>query len=163
MRKILQIIVAARRPLTTVEMAMALGIATSPQSQTAAEAGLDPFLIDKKLRRLCGLFVFVNDSKIHLIHQTAREFLIAKSSSNDVNLVYSWRLSDAENLMTGLCLQYLLMEDLLHDESASTHDFLYYSAVFWPDHVRTMDLALDQKAIDRVHRLYDTSGKLFTL
>ena len=40
-RKILQIIVAARRPLTTAEMAMALGIATSPQARTTAKAGLD--------------------------------------------------------------------------------------------------------------------------
>ena len=165
-RKVLQIIVAARRPLTTVEMAMALGIATSPQSRTAAEAGIDPSLIDKKLRRLCGLFVFVNNSKIYLIHQTAREFLIAKSSLNHVSLAHSWRLNDAENQMAGLCLQYLTMENLVHDDervSASTRGFLDYSAVFWPDHVRKMDLTLDQKAIDRVHQLYDISGKLFSL
>ncbi|KAJ9210159.1 hypothetical protein DTO166G4_8248 [Paecilomyces variotii] len=37
-RKILQIIVAARRPLTLEEMAMALGIAISSDSQTANEA-----------------------------------------------------------------------------------------------------------------------------
>ena len=40
-RKILQVIVAARRPLTTAEMAIALGIATSPQAQTTAKAGLE--------------------------------------------------------------------------------------------------------------------------
>lgn len=96
-RKVLQIIVAACRSLTTVEMAMALGIAISPQPRTAAEAGLDPSLIGKKLRRLCGLFVFVNNSKIYLIHQTAREFLITTHGTNTDMLAYSWRLSDAEN------------------------------------------------------------------
>lgn len=68
-RKILQLIIAARRPLTTAEMAMALGIATCPQAQTAAKAGLESSHIDQKLRRLCGLFIFINNSKIYLIHQ----------------------------------------------------------------------------------------------
>jgi hypothetical protein len=58
-RKILQIIVTARRPLTTAEMAMALGIADSPHSKTAAKAGLESSQIGRKLRRLCGLFVFI--------------------------------------------------------------------------------------------------------
>ncbi|CEO61082.1 Putative Ankyrin repeat protein [Penicillium brasilianum] len=165
-RKTLQIIVAARRPLTTVEMAMALGIAIFPQSRTAAEARLDSSLIVKKLRRLCGLFVFINNSKIYLIHQTAREFLIAKSSSTNVGLAYPWRLSDAEDQMARICLRYLLMEDLVRDNDrlcSSTQDFMDYSAVHWPYHVRQMDLASYQKAANRVHRLYDMDGKLFSL
>ncbi|CAG8909907.1 unnamed protein product [Penicillium egyptiacum] len=165
-RKVLEIIVAARRPLTTVEIAMALGIATSPQSRTAAEARLDSSRIGKKLRRLCGLFIFIKNSKIYLIHQTAREFLISKSSSNNFGLVYSLRLSDAENQMARVCLRYLLMEDLVRDDErlcSNVHDFLDYSAIHWPDHVRKMDLASDQKTVDRVHRLYDVSGKLFSL
>jgi ankyrin repeat protein len=165
-RKILQIIVAARRPLTIAEMAMALGIAISPQSRTAGEAGLDSSRIDKKLRRLCGLFVFINNSKVYLIHQTAREFLIAKSSSDNFGLTYSWRLSDPEDQMARICLRYLLMEDLVGDENrlySSTQDFLDYSAIYWPDHVRKMELASDQEAVDQVHRLYDMSGKLFSL
>ncbi|OQD66277.1 hypothetical protein PENDEC_c056G05958 [Penicillium decumbens] len=118
-RKILQIIIAARRPLTTAEMAMALGIATSPQAQIAAKAGLETSQFDKKLRRLCGLFVFVNNSKIYLIHQTAREFLVQKSSSNSVSYLYSWTLTDTEDQMAVICLRYLLMEDLEHDDEDS--------------------------------------------
>ena len=135
-RKILQIIVAAQRPLTTAEMAMALGIATSPQTQTAAEAGLESSQIDRKLRRLCGLFVFINNSKIYLIHQTAREFLLKKSSSNSVNYLYSWSLTDTEDQMAVICLRYLLMEDLEHhdddddDSSSKIQSFLDYSALY---------------------------------
>jgi len=165
-RKALQIIVAARRPLTTVEMAMALGIAISPQSRTSAEAGLDPSLRGKKLRRLCGLFVFVNNSKIYLIHQTAREFFTTTHGTNTDMLAYSGRLSDAENQMAQVCLQYLSMEDLMYDDerlSANALSFLDYSAVFWPYHARKMDLALDHEAFDRVHQLYDISGRLFSL
>jgi hypothetical protein len=165
-RKVLQIIVAARRPLTVVEMAMALGIAISPQSRTAAEASLDSSLIDKRLRRLCGLFVFINNSKVYLIHQTARESLISKNNSDNVGLAYSWRLSNAEDQMAQICLRYLLMEDLVRDNDrlcSMTQKFLGYSAVHWPDHVREMGPASNQIVVDRVHQLYDMSGKLFLL
>ncbi|KAJ6088033.1 hypothetical protein N7499_004215 [Penicillium canescens] len=165
-RKILQIIVAARRPLTTAEMAMALGIATSPQAQTAAKAGLESSQIDKKLRRLCGLFVFINNSKIYLIHQTAREFLVKKSSSNSVNYLYSWTLTDSEDQMAVICLRYLLMKDLEHDgESSSSNirSFLDYSALYWADHKRKMSLTQDQEATDQVLQMYDMRGKIFSI
>ncbi|KAJ5737403.1 uncharacterized protein N7483_002528 [Penicillium malachiteum] len=165
-RKILQLIVAARRPLTTAEMAMALGIAISPQSQTAAEAGLESSQVDKKLRRLCGLFVFINNSKIYLIHQTAREFLVQKSRSNSANYLYCWSLTDTEDQMAVICLRYLLMEDLERDEedsSSNIRSFLNYSALYWPDHKRKMSLTQDQEAASQVHRMYDTSRKGFSL
>ncbi|CAI7621152.1 unnamed protein product, partial [Penicillium pancosmium] len=164
-RKILQLIVAARRPLTTAEMAMALGIAISPQSRTAAKAGLESSRIDKKLRRLCGLFVFINNSKIYLIHQTAREFLFQKSSSNSVNYLYSWSLTDAEDQIAVICLRYLLMEDLEHDDDSCSNirSFLDYSALYWPDHKRKMSLTQDQDATGQVQQMYDTSRKIFSL
>ncbi|CAI7597208.1 unnamed protein product [Penicillium pancosmium] len=163
-RKILQIIIAARRPLTTAEMAMALGIATSPQVQTAAKAGLESSQIDIKLRRLCGLFIFINNSKIYLIHQTAREFLVKKSSSNSVNYLYSWSLTDTEDQMAVICLRYLLMKDLEHkDSSSNIRSFLAYSAVYWPDHKRKMSLAQDQEATIQVRQMYDMSRNGFSL
>ncbi|KAJ5216887.1 hypothetical protein N7468_009895 [Penicillium chermesinum] len=165
-RKILQIIVAARRPLTTAEMAMALGIATSPHAQTAAEAGIEASQVDKKLRRLCGLFVFINNSKIYLIHQTAREFLLKKSCSNSVNCLYSWSLTETEDQMAFICLRYLLMEDLEDDEEESCtkiRSFLEYSALYWPDHKRKMSLTQDQEATGQVQQIYDMSRKRFSL
>jgi ankyrin repeat protein len=165
-RKILQIIVAARRPLTTAEMAMALGIATSPRARIAAKAGLELLQIDKKLRRLCGLFVFINNSKIYLIHQTAREFLLKKISSDSANYLYSWTLTDTEDQMTVICLRYLLMEDLEHgdeDSCSNIRSFLNYSAVYWPDHKRKMSLAQDQEATGQVQQIYNMRGKRFSL
>lgn len=165
-RKILQIILAARRPLTTVEMAMALGIAISPQYRTAAMAGLEPSQIDKKLRRLCGLFVFINHNKVYMIHQTAKEFLVRKSSSSSVNHLYSWTLADTEDQMAVICLRYLLMEDLEHDDKNSCSNirsFLKYSAVHWPYHVRRMSLPQYDEATDQVRQLYDMTQSRFSL
>lgn len=57
---------------------MALGIALVPESRSTAKAGIDPVQLAKNIRQLCGLFVFINNLKIYLIHQTAREFLIGR-------------------------------------------------------------------------------------
>lgn len=165
-KKILEIIVAARRPLTIKEMAMALGIATSSASPTTKQDGLDPIGLDGKLRRWCGLFVFTNNSKIYLIHQTAREYLIEKKNFSNLKSAYWSSLTDAEDQMAEICLTYLLMENLEYDEDDSgshARSFLEYSAAHWPDHVRKMSLTSTQKETYRVHRLYDISGKPFLM
>ncbi|CAG8312963.1 unnamed protein product, partial [Penicillium salamii] len=165
-KKVLEIIVAARRPLTIQEMAIALGIATISDPQTIRQAELDPVQLEGKLRQLCGLFIFTNNSKIYLIHQTAREFLIEKKTSIYPNSTYWNSLTHAEDQMAGICLRYLLMEDLKYDEDRSgslTGCFLEYAAAHWPDHVRNMALTSIQKETDRVHRLYDISGKAFSM
>lgn len=59
LKKVLQIIVSARRPLTIKEMAMSLGVATKTSSRTAADTGLNPKGLDNKIRHLCGLFVLL--------------------------------------------------------------------------------------------------------
>lgn len=76
--KILHIIVGARRPLKIAEMAIALGLATQPNVQFFAEVEIDKSHLEALIRRLCGLFVFINHSRIYLIHQTAKEFLVQK-------------------------------------------------------------------------------------
>ncbi|KAJ6103492.1 hypothetical protein N7486_005919 [Penicillium sp. IBT 16267x] len=166
-KKMLEIIVAARRPLTIREMAMALGIATYPEVRTTKEGGLDPTHLQRKLRQLCGLFIFTNNSKIYLIHQTAREFLIQKRSLENPHLMYYWSsLNDAENQMAEICLRYLLMEDLEEDEgqpSFKIRELLEYSAVHWADHVRKMTLMLDQEVQNRLHSVYDMHRKRVSL
>ncbi|OJJ85924.1 uncharacterized protein ASPGLDRAFT_65124 [Aspergillus glaucus CBS 516.65] len=102
-KKILQIIVGARRPLTIEEMAMALGLATRPISRNIAEAGLDSMGLENKIRRLCGLFVFINDSRIYLSHQTVREFLVRKEIAGNLCSVYSFDQKEAEDQLSQIC------------------------------------------------------------
>jgi hypothetical protein len=165
-KKILEIIVAARRPLTIGEMAMALGIATSSEFRTAKDSMLDPIGFDSKLRQWCGLFVFVNNSKIYLIHQTAREFLIQKKYSDNIHSTYWGSLSEAEDQMAEICLRYLSMEDLEDEEDPVTfniRNLLEYSAVHWADHVRKMTLILDDEVPNRLHLVYDMLRKRVSL
>jgi hypothetical protein len=165
-RKTLQIIVGARRPLTTQEMAIALGIALSPRSQTAAEAGINPVRLAKRIRQLCGLFVFINNSKIYLIHQTAREFLICRDLASNPNSIYAFKQIDAEKLMSQVCLQYLLMDDLEQSgrqTETKNQRLLEYSAAHWADHVQKVSLMQQHEIDNLLHRIYDTAKGHFAV
>lgn len=164
-RKILQIIVGARRPLYVSKMAMALGVATS-SCQTAAQAGINTEGLDKKIRQLCGLFIFINDSKIYLIHQTAREFLISTMADESINRRWYLKPNDTEVTMTQICVKYLLFEDLIvGGKDDRIRSFLEYSAKNWPKHFRDACLSLpeEQELFGAVDKLYDVSSQQFTL
>ncbi|PLB39063.1 uncharacterized protein BDW47DRAFT_116956 [Aspergillus candidus] len=91
-RKIFQIIVGARRPLSTREMAMALGVATKPNAVISAEAMLPGEGLKAKLRRL-----------LHLIHQTAKEFLGEYNApSKTQNLLASVCMHEESDLLSFL-------------------------------------------------------------
>jgi hypothetical protein len=146
-KQILEIIVAARRPLTIGEMAMALGIATCSKPRTTKQAGLDPINLDEKLRQLCGLFVFTNNSKIYLIHQTARGFLIGRRVERPESMVWQGCVNnqDAHRALSEICVDYLIFKENQKDscqhptstESCTESDrFLRYSATYWIEHMR---------------------------
>ncbi|KAL6696961.1 hypothetical protein J3F84DRAFT_407691 [Trichoderma pleuroticola] len=121
-KMILQIIVGARR--------VGLEIASSADLRSAATSALKVEGFAKKIRHLCGLFIFINNSKrIFLIHQTAREFLI-NVSTNDTRFPaapnvqfqdivsdrarkwYHTTLIEANLLLFKVCLAYLTTGEL---------------------------------------------------
>ncbi|KAF5857324.1 hypothetical protein ETB97_005973 [Aspergillus alliaceus] len=163
-KKILRIIVGARRPLTIEEMSMALGVADSPELRTAAAARVDPTRLSNKIRRLCGLFVFINSSKIYLIHQTAREFLIGRNVVNRPSSKYTFELRDADREMSQICIRYLQMDDLeCHQEQPESdiQCFLPYSAEHWAEHVRGMSSSQQQEMVNLVHSVYRTTTEMW--
>ncbi|KNG52749.1 ankyrin repeat-containing protein [Stemphylium lycopersici] len=98
-KKILQIIVGARRPLTTGELAKALNIA------------MEPDRLREKIRRLCGLFIFFNNSRAYLINQTAKEYLVGKSSAKSSRWKHCFSPTEPERLMAQICINYLVPND----------------------------------------------------
>lgn len=69
---LLHIIIGACRPLTPSEMDIALHVAfNTPTAQTHKDLDLDHQQLSARIRGLCGLFVFIVDSRVYLIHQTA--------------------------------------------------------------------------------------------
>ncbi|KAK4233037.1 hypothetical protein C8A03DRAFT_39281, partial [Achaetomium macrosporum] len=79
-RKVLSIILAASRPLTLSEMNVAVNI--DEKSQSIDDLDLeDAEAFKSRLRSWCGLFVSIHHGRIYFLHQTAREFLLAKPPS----------------------------------------------------------------------------------
>jgi ankyrin repeat protein len=184
-RKIFTWIALATRPLTLAELRIALAL----QGDTEYLASLDPLQnITYDLLHLCGSFIeivrtdhrkttqtqdesstFEDQSKnwenedytatVHLIHQSAKEYLIG--SWRDLNGPLSkFQVSSraGHNEIARTCITYLLCRDFengpvradnhepntdptttlagLIRQKLANHGFLEYAALYWPTHVR---------------------------
>ncbi|KAH7027326.1 ankyrin repeat-containing domain protein, partial [Microdochium trichocladiopsis] len=148
---VLQIIVAAERPLHLREMAVALALGGKEyHAYQELEADVsDATQLQQEIRDLCGLFIVVVDERLFLLHQTAREFLVRPSSWTVQRL--KWRhavdLSLAHAVLADLCMRYLLLQPAstlgpkvrgIHITGEPLQDsvFLGYAALHWPEHYR---------------------------
>jgi ankyrin repeat protein len=110
-RTLLSIIVTATRPLTLYEMDVAFALTGQDNITSYRQLDLDGDRLKTRIRNLCGLFVYVADSRVQLLHQTAKEFLVKKDvgPSGVANL---WSRSlpeqDCEAIMAKVCARYLL-------------------------------------------------------
>ena len=116
--RLLNIIISAARPLTLREMNTAMTVeATCSSYKDLDVAPEEKYKVT--IRNLCGLFVTIIDSRIYLIHQTAKEFLLSNSnstiSSRDQNHPHTWKHSltlKASNLILARrCIWYLLFAE----------------------------------------------------
>ncbi len=74
-KRALHIIVIAETPLTLREMNFAMALRPAHKYYQHVKLKSDEWF-QERLRDICGLFVTVVDSKVYLLHQTAREFLV---------------------------------------------------------------------------------------
>ncbi|THX67332.1 hypothetical protein D6D08_06737 [Aureobasidium pullulans] len=164
---ILQIIVGARRPLSVDEMALALGLATSKHCRTSMDAQIDPNHLGKQLRHWCGLFVFVNQSRIYLKHQTAREFLVARQEYKHRNSFAhsTWKhcvqKAEMEQVMAGICMRCINLDDretLTDDEIKS---FIDYCCEWWTTHYSLSQDTSEEDTLQDALALYDIEGEAF--
>ncbi|PGH32901.1 hypothetical protein GX50_04313 [[Emmonsia] crescens] len=109
---LLRIVVGARRPLTLAEIDVAFQLATaSSNAQTLEGLDLDRKSFAIRIRQLCGFFVYIEDSRVYLINQTAKKFLVPTGSSiNTVSWKYSLDKQTTEMLFTQLCVKYLCLK-----------------------------------------------------
>ncbi|KAF2181454.1 hypothetical protein K469DRAFT_740762 [Zopfia rhizophila CBS 207.26] len=74
-RKTLHIIIAAARPLSLDEINVASSIKHGNRSFESVDRS--PF-VENMLKKNCRSFLRIQDSKVYLVHQTAKDFLIKK-------------------------------------------------------------------------------------
>ena len=95
--------VGAARPLTLREMDVAFSLATQRDCRSYADLDRDGDNLETRIRNLCGLFVYVNNSRVQLIHQTAKEFLTQRkpglSPSSDIRSQSLHKAAPAKELL----------------------------------------------------------------
>ncbi|KAI0466525.1 ankyrin repeat-containing domain protein [Xylaria cf. heliscus] len=158
-RRLLHIVLAASRPLALHEMALALGL--RDDVATYRDIRVEP--IDRfraTVKALCGLFVIIVDSKIYLLHQTAREFLLGKQLDNhDFQWGGSFCLQESNYILATICVRYLHL--IIDDLSENTyHGILYYAAQNWTLHFREALEKIDTELERSALQLCDPSSPL---
>ncbi|KAH7124341.1 ankyrin repeat-containing domain protein [Dactylonectria macrodidyma] len=170
-KKLLHIVVAAARPLTLAEMDLALALQENHRSYKDLD-GRPEARFGRYVRDLCGLFVTITDSKIYLLHQTAKEFLVPKHDpdprgDHDNQLIWKSSLQPPEShrILFQICIWHLLFTEFeTHpldenlDGKAShylrDHVLLDYSATNWAAHFRASGIE-DNAVIATLLRICD--------
>src|SRR5207237_3304142 len=119
--------------------------------QYRSDIGHRPANLDKSIKNWFGVVLRVIDSKLYLVHQTAREFLIKGPSSGQGNWQYTIYSKDSNFLLADICISYLSLEDfemdpLVIDRHRShreqyrgylvKYSLLDYAATHWAHHFR---------------------------
>ena len=115
-RVIFQIVLAARRPFTPHELQIASELALEEYTTFEEIEGqiLDDDAFKGVLNDLCGLLLTVYNDKVYMIHQTAREFLIAKVEVATVEIGQcegSIKSQDADRIMARTCMRMLALKE----------------------------------------------------
>ena len=128
-RRLLHIVLAAVRPLTLQEMNVA--ILMDDRTESYQDLYFWPLDLAKdRIKNYCGLFLSVVDSKVYLIHQTAREFVVGgedfrSSSVLQASFSADWKRSfhtaQSNLLLAEICILYLQLRELEDDKSTPFH------------------------------------------
>jgi cold shock CspA family protein len=179
-RKILSIVVTAARPLTVTEMNLAISIRTGNKSDHNLKDTLpNP---EVAIKNICGLLVRIIDSKVYLIHQTARTFLIKRDDvhkSIDRPWKHSIDLVKFNGTFAEICISYLSLPvfeshpmfipaeienaelNKIVSNYVSDHGFLAYAAKNWTYHYRAVKEQVDYRLLESALQLFNTRSKRF--
>ncbi len=158
--RLLHIIVASVRPLTLQEMDIALA---AQRNVTAYEdLNLEEDNIGAYIGHLCGLFVTVVDSRIYLIHQTAKHFLLKKHGTA---IPQSWKhsldLQTSHQILADICAVYLCLD--IFDDKSDDSDTLQRAedlkAVARSFHDVNVEMSAARRALREKHPFLDYSSK----
>ncbi|KAE9364033.1 hypothetical protein N431DRAFT_564542 [Stipitochalara longipes BDJ] len=170
--KMLQILVAAFRPLTLAEMSIA--IAVDPVQMTFEDLDTDVVRnFEQRIKALCGNFVRIINKTIYLVHETAREFLLRSpdiQSQRRGEWQHSIALREAHSQLLDICLLYL---SFLNNATTFTHPsqipqsdinphlFVEYAGRFWTRHYAEVAPSLKPNQLARCANLCKPNSRAF--
>jgi ankyrin repeat protein len=151
-QKLLHIIIAANRPLSLEEMNIALSIEHQHRSYDDLDLD-DSARFESTVKNICGLFVSVIDHKVYLLHQTAKDFLVAKGKISTGGWKHSLAPVESELVMARICITYLIMTTFdggPNQRHKATYSFLDFTASFWVTHYRQVQGKESQELLQSV-------------
>lgn len=178
-RKILLIVLAAKRALTVSEMNVALALTSQETCSSLKSLDRSPDdAFRMRVKQLCGLFVSIYDHKVYLIHQTARDFLLCQDDVTSMGWRSSMRLGEGHGMIFRICVVFLglsefedppyedtgvdfIFRDVLDEEFGSWQDdhiFFRYATMHWIEHYHLMLEGSDDGLVEAGLRLCDVSA-----
>ncbi|KAH0551420.1 hypothetical protein GP486_007365 [Trichoglossum hirsutum] len=167
-KRLLHIVTAAVRPLSVEEMSLALAIQEHHRSYDDVMEELEPEeRFRHTVRDLCGLFVVIIDSKIYLLHQTAKEFLVQTQSSGSLledpsrpDSQFKWKHAlrpvESNRILVERCIWYLSS-----DFVEKNRVLLDYSAINWIAHFRDVGIRSEEAITELARNLCDMGSKRY--
>ncbi|KAF6802449.1 ankyrin repeat protein [Colletotrichum sojae] len=107
--RMLQIILAATRPLTLDEVNMSMSLSEDHKSVKDLFADTEPN-VEYTVKRLGGFFVRIINSSVYLVHQTARDFLLRTAKAGPSSWEYSFDLARCHEVLAGSTITFLLLD-----------------------------------------------------
>ncbi|KAI5851812.1 hypothetical protein BZA05DRAFT_353378 [Tricharina praecox] len=162
-RRLLHIISAAKRPLSLEELHAAF---TTTQPSDRAPA-LSPHTSPPhaiQIRQLCSHFILIIDSRVHLIHHTAKDFLchpVATISPAQTQGVWkhSFHPVESHRILTLVCVSILgsedteNTEDTEHENEIEKRPLMDYAHRYWREHARLANPEDDEMLLGAIKRL----------
>ena len=160
--KILLWVVMAVRPLTLSELSAALGPAVKPSANFTRDDVMRDHL------SYCGYFLTIRENEIHLIHQSAKEYLLRETQDADP-VLESFRIQEIfGNLEVACrCIDYLqdgaladnVSEDVtIYYLSFEEFPLLEYAVLYWTVHAQC--LARSNYIFDLSHPFYGKGSRI---
>jgi ankyrin repeat domain-containing protein 50 len=114
--KLLHFLVGSLRPLTLEELRVLLALQDHHETIAAVEEDSQPN-IRETLEGILGPMVRISDSRVSLVHQSAKEYLQALSTqeSNPLCAVFGVDTHKASMLLAQTCIAYLQLHDFKDD------------------------------------------------
>ena len=170
--KLLHINVGTRRALLLKELDVAFQIASEDSVSSYSDVHLDTGHLARRIRNLYGLFVFIKDARVYLIHLTAKEFLVSNNSVTETEdrLKYSLREADSGMAMANVCVRYLLFTDALRETALCENeqyppwenpesDLMDYSTSNWVFHIQDAKPGENDPSQQEVLRLCEADAR----
>ncbi|KAL6915563.1 hypothetical protein FSST1_007058 [Fusarium sambucinum] len=157
-KKLLELILAAARPLTLEELNVAMAVTPQQASFKELEFNLKSS-VENHLKNVCGHFIRVIHSRVFLVHQTAREYLLQQHETRISNSLGIWHnrfsLDKCHITMLQSCIYYLFLRIVSTDAEPQGEPFGRYALSFWSHHFTR--LATIQEVLEAFNVILDTA------